>query len=338
MNVAVSRAKASFMVFGHPQALFAEGRSATPLALLGAYMKEHGRRLYPRDLVILESAVKTELVDQAFGLSAKGIACAGHVRELELEDGGHLRWKTKENGQLLIDEIAEFTVLGERHYDNLYLATDDDREGEAIAWHIMDLCRQEKFRIPPGRFRRLRFYAMHPDALQEGRRFSTAGVDPNRVKAAITRQVADLMIAREISAKATVTGVGRVAAALLDRLEKLELEQGQTHYVDVLNARCQGERIRFFLLTSSHPFSPPMRFTCLEPKNVIDKPITLPVDHISPLTWAERPAPPTYTAEVLQQMIPRLNKEPKHIMNALQELYEGVARDPRQEEASDEVM
>ena len=37
-------------------------------------------------------------------------------------------------------------------------------------------------------------------------------------------------------------------------------------------------------------------------------------------------------------MIPRLNKEPKHIMNALQELYEGVARDPRQEEASDEVM
>ncbi len=338
MNVAVSRAKASFMVFGHPQALFAEGRSATPLALLGAYMKEHGRRLYPRDLVILESAVKTELVDQAFGLSAKGIACAGHVRELELEDGGHLRWKTKENGQLLIDEIAEFTVLGERHYDNLYLATDDDREGEAIAWHIMDLCRQEKFRIPPGRFRRLRFYAMHPDALQEGRRFSTAGVDPNRVKAAITRQVADLMIAREISAKATVTGVGRVAAALLDRLEKLGLEQGQTHYVDVLNARCQGERIRFFLLTSSHPFSPPMRFTCLEPKNVIDKPITLPVDHISPLTWAERPAPPTYTAEVLQQMIPRLNKEPKHIMNALQELYEGVARDPRQEEASDEVM
>ena len=338
MNVAVSRAKVGFIVFGHPQALFAEGQAATPLALLGAYMKEHGRRLYPRDLVILESAGKTELVAQAFGLSAKGIACAGHVRELELETGGTPRWKAKENGQRVVDEMAEFTSLGERHYDNIYLATDDDREGEAIAWHIIDLCRQEKLRIPPGRFRRLRFYAMHPDALREGRRLATAGVDPNRVKAAITRQVADLMIAREISEKATVTGVGRVAAALLDRLEKLELEQGQTRYVDVLNARCQGERTRFFLLSSSQPFSPPMRFPCLEPIKVVDKPITLPVDRIGPLTWTERPAPPTYTAEVLQQMIPRLNKEPKQIMNALQEVYEGVARDPYQEEASDEVM
>jgi hypothetical protein len=82
LNVAVSRAQDSFVLFAAPEVIKRTGHSNSgePLDVLIDHLAERGKRLYPRECVIIEAPGKREVVEQALGLSAKVLATNGHFR------------------------------------------------------------------------------------------------------------------------------------------------------------------------------------------------------------------------------------------------------------------
>jgi len=322
LNVAVSRAQHAFVVFGHPKVVLQPG--STPSGVLGKYLRLHGYRLYPRELVILESSAKVDLVEQAFGKLAEGVATGGHFRELQLDESGAPAWRLTDKGSALNNALRQFASLGEKHVDAVYLATDDDREGEAIAWHVMDMVRQQGIRLPAVCFKRLRFYAMSPQALLEGRQLATTGVDPQRVKAALTRSLADRLIATHIK-KVSGVSVGRVSAALLDEITRLDQARAP-RLVEKVEASLDGRLISFSRLAEDDPLG---RAATVE-YSASENSLTLVgaralVERIGPVILQEAAAPPSSTAQVVAAAVDRLGLSPAQAMAALQEIYEGVA-------------
>ena len=94
------------------------------------------------DVVIVESPAKAKTINKYLGRDYRVLASFGHVRDLPSKDGSvrpdedfAMSWEVDPKSAKRLKEIAE-AVKGARH---LYLATDPDREGEAISWHVRDV-------------------------------------------------------------------------------------------------------------------------------------------------------------------------------------------------------
>ncbi|MFQ5348454.1 MAG: type I DNA topoisomerase, partial [Rhodothalassiaceae bacterium] len=94
------------------------------------------------DVVIVESPAKARTINKYLGKDYRVLASFGHVRDLPSKDGSvrpdedfAMTWKVDPKSAKRLKEIAD-AVKGARH---LYLATDPDREGEAISWHVRDV-------------------------------------------------------------------------------------------------------------------------------------------------------------------------------------------------------
>ncbi|MPZ11216.1 MAG: type I DNA topoisomerase [Kiloniellaceae bacterium] len=93
------------------------------------------------NVVVVESPAKAKTINKYLGKDFNVLASYGHVRDLPAKDGSvrpdedfSMSWLVDERGEKRLREIAE-AVKNSKH---LYLATDPDREGEAISWHIVD--------------------------------------------------------------------------------------------------------------------------------------------------------------------------------------------------------
>jgi len=99
------------------------------------------------DVVIVESPAKAKTINKYLGGNYKVIASYGHVRDLPPKDGSvrpdedfEMIWEVAKPSQKRLTEIAQAV----RAADGLVLATDPDREGEAISWHVLEVLRQKK--------------------------------------------------------------------------------------------------------------------------------------------------------------------------------------------------
>ena len=97
------------------------------------------------NVLIVESPSKAKSINKYLGNSYKVLASVGHVRDLtakndaiDTENNFQMKWETSDRGKKVIKDIANAA----QHSENLYLATDPDREGEAIAWHVEELLRE----------------------------------------------------------------------------------------------------------------------------------------------------------------------------------------------------
>src|SRR5947209_19939156 len=91
------------------------------------------------DVVVVESPAKAKTINKYLGGGYTVLASFGHVRDLPPKDGSvrpaqnfEMDWEADERGNKQVAAIAK-ALKGARH---LYLATDPDREGEAISWHV----------------------------------------------------------------------------------------------------------------------------------------------------------------------------------------------------------
>ena len=98
-------------------------------------------------VVVVESPAKAKTIEGYLGDSYSVIASFGHVRDMEEKDGAvipgdwtNIKWSLNKRGKQQVDEILSLI----RNADRLILATDPDREGEAIAWHICQLLEEKK--------------------------------------------------------------------------------------------------------------------------------------------------------------------------------------------------
>ena len=99
------------------------------------------------NLVIVESPAKAKTINKYLGKDYKVLASYGHIRDLPSKDGSvdpdndfEMIWQADSKSQSRIREIAEAVKAG----DKLILATDPDREGEAISWHLEETLRKRK--------------------------------------------------------------------------------------------------------------------------------------------------------------------------------------------------
>ncbi|MEI6457525.1 MAG: type I DNA topoisomerase [Pseudomonadota bacterium] len=98
-----------------------------------------------KNLVIVESPAKAKTIKKYLGKDFEVVASVGHIRDLVSKDGAvdpendfRMNYAVTERGEKQVDAI----VKAMKRADTLYLATDPDREGEAISWHILEVLRE----------------------------------------------------------------------------------------------------------------------------------------------------------------------------------------------------
>ena len=94
------------------------------------------------DVVVVESPAKAKTINKYLGSNFIVLASYGHVRDLPPKNGSvdpeqdfNMLWQIGDNSEKHLKAIIDAT----RGADNLYLATDPDREGEAISWHVQEV-------------------------------------------------------------------------------------------------------------------------------------------------------------------------------------------------------
>lgn len=98
-------------------------------------------------LVIVESPAKAKTINKYLGKDYKVLASYGHVRDLPSKDGSvkpdddfAMIWEADPKASKRLSEIAEAAKAS----DGVILATDPDREGEAISWHVLEVLNKKK--------------------------------------------------------------------------------------------------------------------------------------------------------------------------------------------------
>src|SRR5262249_33496236 len=99
------------------------------------------------NVVVVESPAKAKTINKYLGDGYHVLASYGHVRDLPPKDGSVLpdddfamSWETDARGEKRLKEI----IQAMKGADRLFLATDPDREGEAISWHVQEVLRQRR--------------------------------------------------------------------------------------------------------------------------------------------------------------------------------------------------
>ena len=99
------------------------------------------------NVVIVESPSKAKTINKYLGENYKVLASVGHIRDLPSKNGSvnpdenfDMVWETSSKSQKQIKEIT----AAMKGADHLFLATDPDREGEAISWHVQEVLNQKK--------------------------------------------------------------------------------------------------------------------------------------------------------------------------------------------------
>jgi DNA topoisomerase-1 len=161
-----------------------------------------------RILVIVESPAKAKTIGQYLGDGFEVLASVGHIRDLvepknlppELKKGSLGKFSIDvENGfapYYVVSEEKKRTVAdlkkALKNADALYLATDEDREGEAIAWHLLD---ELKPKVP---VKRMVFHEITQEAIQRAQE-NTRDIDTALVDAQETRRILDRLYGFEVS-------------------------------------------------------------------------------------------------------------------------------------------
>ncbi len=149
-----------------------------------------------KKLVIVESPTKQKTISKILGSDFVVRSSFGHVRDLPQHDMGvdieHDFTPTYEPVERAKKMLKELITLA-KAAPEIYLATDPDREGEAIAWHLIEL-----LKLPANRYQRIFFHEITPTAIKES--FSHARkIDENLVNAQQARRVLDRIVGYKLS-------------------------------------------------------------------------------------------------------------------------------------------
>lgn len=158
--------------------------------------KRRGKRKKTTKLVIVESPAKARTVGKFLGKGYKVKASVGHVRDLlrsklsvDTENNFEPKYRVPKEKREVVNELRDLV----KRSVEVYLATDPDREGEAIAWHLL-----EAARIPPEISHRVVFHEITKQAIEEAFGHPSE-IDMDRVNAQQARRILDRLVGYKIS-------------------------------------------------------------------------------------------------------------------------------------------
>jgi DNA topoisomerase I len=289
----------------------------------------------PKHLVIVESPAKARTIERYLGDDYRVLASYGHVRDLpdnpgkgkfgvDVEHGFTPEYVISEDRRKQVDAIEKAA----KSADVVYLATDLDREGEAIAWHVT-----EAAHVPEAKTRRVTFSEITQGAIREAFANPRA-IDENLVDAQQARRIVDRLVgytlspllSRKVRGGLSAGRVQSVAVRLVVERERdieafvareywtlevlLETDKGETFAADVV--RIGGEPIDVTNAAAAEHHAETLRN--LRPR----------VTSIGVKRQKRSPAPPFTTSTLQQEASRKLSFNPKRTMSIAQRLYEGV--------------
>ncbi len=152
------------------------------------------------NIVVVESPAKAKTINQYLGSDYKVVASYGHIRDLPAKDGSVLpdsdftmSWEIVDGSERHIAEILKAVKGAER----LYLATDPDREGEAISWHVAEVLRSRRA-LKDIEVRRVSFNEVTRSAVVEAFR-RPREIDRELVEAYLARRALDYLVGFTLS-------------------------------------------------------------------------------------------------------------------------------------------
>jgi DNA topoisomerase-1 len=151
-------------------------------------------------VVVVESPAKAKTINKYLGKDYTVLASYGHIRDLPSKDGSvrpdddfALDWEMDAKGAKHLRDIADALKTD----DALILATDPDREGEAISWHVMEVLRQKKA-LKDKHVSRVTFNAITKDAVQAAMA-APRDIDMELVNAYLARRALDYLVGFTLS-------------------------------------------------------------------------------------------------------------------------------------------
>lgn len=150
----------------------------------------------PKNLLIVESPAKAKTIEKILGADFEVKSCFGHIRDLEKDDMGIDIKNNYKPRYIVPDEkakvVSELRSSAKRSKE-VWLATDEDREGEAISWHLCEV-----LGLDPYTTKRIVFHEITKPAIQKAVQ-SPRTVDMNLVNAQQARRVLDRIVGFELS-------------------------------------------------------------------------------------------------------------------------------------------
>ncbi len=282
-------------------------------------------------LVIVESPTKVKTIKKFLGSSYEVMASGGHVRDLPKSQMGFDPQQDYEPKYITIrgkgDVVAALRKEAKKA-DKVYLATDPDREGEAISWHLAQALKAE-----PKKLSRITFNEITKGAVKEALKHPRS-IDEDMVDAQQTRRILDRMVGYRISPllwKKVKRGLsaGRVQSVALrivaDREDEINSFIPEEYWSLEASLKADGEKKPIIA-----------KFTGKDKKMVLhtEKDVQRIIDELHDETFKvkdvkkstrSRKAPLPFTTSTLQQEASRqLNFSTQKTMRIAQQLYEGL--------------
>ncbi|ASM40408.1 type I DNA topoisomerase [Campylobacter sp. RM12327] len=287
-----------------------------------------------KNLIIVESPAKAKTIKNFLGKDYEVIASKGHIRDLpkttfgiKIEENTFTpEYKISKDHSALVKDIKELS----KKADNIYLATDEDREGEAIAFHIANAIGKDPQSLP-----RIVFHEITKNAINEAIK-NPRHIDMDSVNAQQARRLLDRIVGYKLSPLLNQKiqkglSAGRVQSATLklivDREREIKAFKPITYYeiqtkfkkdLEAELVKFENEKIEKLTIQSEAKAKYIVNTIKEEKFNITD--IFTKERKISP-------QPPFMTSTLQQSASSSLGFSPKKTMMIAQNLYEGVQTD-----------
>ena len=292
------------------------------------------------NLVIVESPAKAKTIKKYLGKDFEVLASYGHVRDLIPKEGAvdpehdfRMQYRVIERNEKHVEAIARSL----KKANALYLATDPDREGEAISWHLHELLK-ERGELKGKKVHRVAFYEITKNAIQAAVK-EPRDLSMDLVNAQQARRALDYLVGFNLSPllwKKVRQGLsaGRVQSPALrmicERDEAIDAFKPQEYWT--IEAQGEHSEVTFPLKLVEYAGKKVEQFSFTNEGSAREVEATLnkaadgklTVDTIDRKQRKRNPAPPFTTSTLQQEAARKLGFSASHTMRVAQRLYEGV--------------
>jgi len=289
------------------------------------------------NVVVVESPAKAKTINKYLGSDYKVLASYGHVRDLPAKDGSvrpdedfAMSWDIDAKAAKRLADIAEAA----KGADTIILATDPDREGEAISWHVLEVL-QKKKALKGATVQRVVFNAITKSAVTEAMKHPR-DIDMELVDAYLARRALDYLVGftlspvlwRKLPGSRSAGRVQSVALRLVvDR--ELEIERFRTQEYWTVEADVSAGGDPFLARLVKHDGKKLTKFdlgneaAAFAARDAV-KAAAFKIAAVEKKPGRRSPPPPFTTSTLQQEASRKLGFDAKRTMQAAQRLYEGV--------------
>lgn len=284
------------------------------------------------DLVIVESPAKAKTIKKYLGKDYEVVASMGHVRDLpkarlsvDIKNNFAPKYDIIKGKEKLVKELKSLA----ENSDNVYLATDPDREGEAISWHLAYI-----LGLPDDYCRRVEFNEITKSGVQNGMSHPRA-INTDLVNAQQARRILDRLVGYKLSPFISQKirrglSAGRVQSVALriivDRENEIRKFKPEEYWTVDAKFIPKGSRKAFSASLYSDK-NGKIKIQNAEQADKIEADLEgaeYVVTKVKHGTRKKSPAPPFITSTLQQEASRKLGFQSRRTMKVAQELYEGV--------------